>query len=55
MGANNDVIGRLKAKPLKSLIDINNRFALTDATIRTKLSNFAKWYNAWRRCAISFR
>jgi hypothetical protein len=40
MGANNDVIGRLKAKPLKSLIDINNRFALTDATIRTKLSNF---------------
>ena len=41
MGANNDVIGRLKAKPLKSLIDTNNRFALTDATIRTKLSNFA--------------
>jgi len=40
MGANNDVIGRLKAKPLKSLIDTNNRFALTDATIRTKLSNF---------------
>jgi len=40
MGANNDVIGRLKAKPLKNLIDTNNRFALTDATIRTKLSNF---------------
>jgi hypothetical protein len=41
MGANNDVIGRLKVKPLKNLIDTNNRFALTDATIRTKLSNFA--------------
>tara|TARA_R110002072_G_scaffold222823_1_gene379966 strand:+ start:3936 stop:5900 length:1965 start_codon:yes stop_codon:yes gene_type:complete len=40
MGANNDVIGRLKAKPLKNLIDTNNRFALTDATIRSMLSTF---------------
>jgi len=40
MGQDNDLIGTLKAKPLKSLVDVNNTFVLTDATIRTKLSNF---------------
>jgi hypothetical protein len=40
MGQDNDLIATLKGKPLKNLVDLNNRFAFTDANIRTKLSNF---------------
>ena len=39
MGANNDVIGRLKVKPLKSLMDFNRRFLLSDANVRNKIEN----------------
>jgi hypothetical protein len=41
MGQDNDLIATLKGKPLKNLMDSNNRFPFTDSNVRFYLENIA--------------